>query len=342
MRSLAWGLALVLLAAPLAAADPISRAVDGYAVLADTLLRTKGSLTVDGGPLGVNAGSLLTHGPLAAGPVDVVAGAGPANAVRLRPGSACRALFTDPARVTGVNCSSSPVAAFTGPILDEPLADACGFPGTIPACTGPGVTVAHGAVVHLAGGTPAAPRAYGAVLVQGAPTPGTLVLDGDLQLYQSTIVGPDSGSAHAPAAADIRFLVAGGRAHLSRRTHFTGHLCAPNGIVSMAAGAEAFGGLAGHIVSTDRAIVHGIPAPPPTTTTTTTTSTTSTTVTSTTTTSTSTTVTTTTSTTVPSCVCGDGRVDPGCEQCDLGSPGGGILEGTGCPDGQVCVECQCV
>src|SRR5581483_11476620 len=95
--------------------------------------------------------------------------------------------------------------------------------------------------------------------------------------------------------------------------------CAPNGIVSMAAGAEAFGGLAGHIVSTDRAIVHGIPAPPPTTTTTT-----------------------TTSTTVPSCVCGDGRVDPGCEQCDLGSPGGGILEGTGCPDGQVCVECQCV
>lgn len=366
MRSLARGLAFLLLAAPLAAAAPISHTVDGYAILADTLLRTKGSLTVDGAPIGVNAGSLFTHGPLVAGSVDVIAGAGPANAVRLRPGSACRALFTDPARVTGVNCSSSPVAAFTGPVLDEPLADACGFPGTMPSCTGPGVTVAHGTVVHLAGGTPAAPRAYGAVLVQGAPTPGTLVLDGgtyvfcglrvasrarllvgsaaqvfvagDLQLYQSTVVGPDSGRAHAPAAADIRFLVTGGRAHLSRRTQFTGHLCAPNGIVSMAAGAEAFGGLAGHIVSTDRALVHGIPLPPPTTTTTTTT-TTSTTVTSTT---TSSTVTTTTSTTVPSCVCGDGRVDPGCEQCDLGSPGGGILEGQGCPDGQVCVECQCV
>src|SRR5579875_3477374 len=123
MRSLACGLAFVLLAAPLAAGEPISRAVDGYAVLADTLLRTNGSL--------------LTHGPLAAGPVDVIAGAGPANAVRLRPGSACRQLFTDPARVTGVNCSSSPVAAFTGPILDAPLAAACGFPGTMPSCTGP-------------------------------------------------------------------------------------------------------------------------------------------------------------------------------------------------------------
>jgi hypothetical protein len=355
MRSPLPCFAFALFAVSIVAAEPIPRTVDGYAVLADTLLRTKGSLTVDGGPIGVNAGSLLTHGPLAADHLDVIAGAGPANAVRLRPGSACGRLFTDPARVTGVNCSSSPVAAFTGPILDEPLAAACEFPASSPPCGGAAVTVVHGAVVHLAGGSPAAPRVYGSVLVQGAPTPGTLVLDGgayvfcglrvagrarllvgsaaqvfvngDLQLYQSTVVGPDASSAHPPAPTDIRFLVAGGRAHLSRRTRFTGRLCAPNGIVSLAAGAEAFGGLAGHIVSTDRAIVHGIPVPLPTTTTTTTTSSTSTTV---------------TSTTVPTCVCGDGQVDPGCEQCDLGSPGDGILEGVGCPDGEACIACQCV
>ncbi|HLK12101.1 MAG TPA: hypothetical protein VKW76_12050 [Candidatus Binatia bacterium] len=377
MRRLPCCLATLLLAVPFAAAQPIPRTVDGYAVLADHLLRTKGPLTVDGAPIGVNAGSLLTHGPLAAGHLDVITNAGPGNAVRLRPGSQCARLFTDPARVTGVNCSSSPVAAFTGPILEEPLAAACGFPSPPPPCFGSGVTVGHGGVVHLAGGTPGAPRAYGTALVLGAPTPGTLVLDGgsyvfcglriasraqllvgsaaqvfvsgDLELNQDTIVGPDPASPHPPAPGDIRFLVAGGRAHLSRRTRLTGHVCAPNGVLSMAAGAEAFGGLAALVVSTDRAVVHGIPGPPPTTTTTTSTS--STTVTTTTATSSSTTstsitvtTTTTTSTTLPSCVCGDGIVDSatGCfEQCDLGSPGEGIL-GVPCPGGEACVDCRCV
>ena len=276
--------------APSAGGGPTTR-LDDYALFASDLLRTRGLLSVDGLAVGVNRGSLLTHGPLDANDQDVVVG-GSNGLVRLRSGSDCGTLFAFPAKVIGTNCSSSAVMSFVGPIVDNVPA-ACGFPVTFPSCGGSDVTVGHDQSLTLAGGSTSNPTRRGKVLLRGGgPGAGSLTLTGgtyvfcslrvgrgaslfvgsaaqvfvagDVQLFPDSIVGPTNPAASSALGAFVN----GDRVRISRRSRFTGRVCAPNALLALGSKSQVFGTLVARVISADRnASVQGIPVAPPTTTT---------------------------------------------------------------------------
>ncbi len=275
--------ATTFVSVPLRAATVPSARLEDYAVFATDLLRTRGAFTVGGLGVGVNRGSILTHGPLSATDQDVVAG-GTSGLVRLRSGSTCRTLFASPGKVIGTSCSSSPVAAFVSPIVGD-VPSACGYPVSFPVCGGADVIVGHGQTRALTPGT------YGKIILRGgAPGPSTLSLaagdytfctlrvgrastmetaegarlfvSGDVQLFPDSRVEPTS-----PGGSPFGAFVSGQSVRFSRRSQVTGRVCAPNALLALGSNARVTGSVVARVISVDRgATVEGIPVAPSTTT----------------------------------------------------------------------------
>ncbi|HZP40751.1 MAG TPA: hypothetical protein VFD84_04470 [Candidatus Binatia bacterium] len=149
--------------------------------------------------------------------------------------------------------------------------------------------------------------------------------DVDPQLGNGSFTGPEAGSALSPS--DIHLFANGALVNFSRRSKVKLNLCAPNAMMSVTQGAQLTGTFVAASIHTEHVTVISAPASTSTTTTTSTTSSTtappdgSTTSTTTTVTSSSTSstevVATTTTTNQNACQeghCGDGVVDPQCDE----------------------------
>lgn len=263
---------MVLPAAVAHAASGPPRTLSDFVLFALRDLRSKG-LTMTAGAVGVNDGSLYSHGPIAVPQSALVA-----DTVRVDEASTCGALFSNHAMRTGPGCG--PAQAFSGPILTTPIAD-CGFPAQFPACDpARPIQVASGEVRHLP------PGVYGDVHAAGGPVRGTVLLDGGAYVFCSLrlgrsdqlltaapatvaiagdmTLGPASRTAPASAAvaaSELRLMVAGTHARLARRADVRARVCAPAAMLRITAGVRVEGTILARTIHTEK-MSGTLPAPP--------------------------------------------------------------------------------
>lgn len=342
----------------------------GYALFAVEGLRAKGLRVRGGGDVGVNdvEGTLRVHGRLDAPSSEIAA-----DSVRTLSAAFCESLFSNSPNPAICGLQNSFHAPF--PNLADLLA-ACGYPDPFPSCGGPAIVVERAQTVVIT------PGSYGDVFVKGSPNAGTLIFDGvgdynlcsliagrhadllfrsavpgrvnvsvmgdvgdvgrDPELANGTFTGPEAGSALS--VADIHIYAKGGAVHFSRRSKVQANLCAPNATLFVTQGAHLTGTFVANRIQTETVTVMSGPTTPSTTTTTTPLTTTTTLPVTTT-----TTTPTTTTTAPPVCEqghCGNGVVEPECEEsCDCGMEqtscsGVSILSPPDSPECRLCTNCH--
>jgi hypothetical protein len=343
--------ALLLTGFWVASAAAQSRHLDSYVLFALEGIRTKG-LTLSSGDIGVNdpdgAISASSHGVIDAPQSDLVAGM-----VRASVKSRCLHLYANLAVGTMPACQpNGGFRALALPLMADPLAES-GYPAPFPdLCAG-----AAPVIVTLDTTRTLPPGTYGDVNVFSAGgRVGRLVLTGGdyffcslrtgrsaqvlfqgpstlrvrnlVNLGASAYLGPDPAAGSAPSAGDIVLHVNGPAVHFSATSDVHARLLAPNAMLRVTHEATIEGSFMARAIRTER-----IGGGPPTTTTTTSTTTTS-----------QARLTTTsrgaTTTTRPGdcrSLCGNGHIDPACdEQCD-----GNDFGGETCPGGSLHCRPDC-
>lgn len=255
------GIGVILCMASAAAAAAPPRDLFSYVLFAQTSLRSKG-LTATSGAIGVNAGSIYSHGPLL-----VPSGAIVADEVRIESHSTCAGLFSNNAQNLTPACG--PATPFDLPVIANPAVD-CGYPAPFPACapSAPPIEVPAGGQQQLA------PGVYGEVSVTGR---GTLTLGGGDYVFCSLRVGRNAnllvngksnirvsddltlahGSHTAPnapglSAADVRFHVAGNQVRFARNSDVHARLCAPQATLRITAGTDLEGTYLARTIHTEK------------------------------------------------------------------------------------------
>jgi hypothetical protein len=305
-------LVALVVAMPLSAAAQ-SRDLSTYVLFALSQMRTKGvRIASSGGDVGVNDPngilSASSHNEIRGPNSEVVA-----DTVLMSPQAECAHLFANSVPHEMPSCG--PATGMTMPIIANPT-QACGYPDPFPAdCD-------RANLVNVGAGTSTtlAPGVYGDVIVFNSSTltlsgngtyvfcslragrdadirvqaPATIeVVDGTVNLSNGVFLGPDA-SVPSPIAADaIKFFASGPSIHFSGGSDVHTSLCAPNAMLRLTHDASLEGRFVADTIRTER-ISAGLP-------------------------STTTLVSSTTTTTLLDCsrLCGNGRIDPQCnEECD--------------------------
>ncbi|OQY69387.1 MAG: hypothetical protein B6D46_00155 [Polyangiaceae bacterium UTPRO1] len=151
-----------------------SPSLDDYVLFALDRMQVR-NLRGGEGDLGVNAGSFVARGTLAAPAAQVVAGSADVAAA-----STCSGIYATSVGASGPTCQAA--GAAPQPIVADVPA-ACGYPVAFPACNG------AARMTVRAGRTVLPPGVYGDVVVKSSGAPATLELAGGSYVFCSLRVG---------------------------------------------------------------------------------------------------------------------------------------------------------
>lgn len=264
-------LVAALLAAPCLTFAGPSTDLDTYALFAAKKLTAKG-ITLLGGNIGVNDGSLFVHDYLDAPGSDVAA-----DQVNVPTTASCSQQFANTSSKASPNCG---VAGGTPVPIVQDIAATCGFPQQFPACdpatpviVPPGGTlalpsgvygdlvVARGADLTLVGGG----YVFCSVKVSRAArleaqAPVEIDVTGRIAIGGSATFGPAPGSGLTPA--DLRLFSDGISVHFSRQSQVQARLCAPNASLRLTQGGSHMGTFIANAIGTEHISVD-LPASDP-------------------------------------------------------------------------------